>query len=233
MHKLLQAIDLEKAYGALKVLKGVSIEIEKGAFVAIVGPSGAGKSTLLHLLGSLDKADKGSLSINGQSIEKMSAAKQAAFRNKHIGFVFQSHHLLPEFTALENAAMPLWIGGLDKKKAEAEAARVLKMVGLEHRMDHKPTALSGGEQQRVAIARAIIQKPEIIFADEPTGNLDTGTAAEINRIFLDLVQQHGITLVIVTHNEALAEMAHRILVMKDGRIEEERKGNFHQQDSCN
>lgn len=233
MHRLLQAKDLEKAYGALKVLKGVSIEIDKGAFVAIVGPSGAGKSTLLHLLGSLDKADKGSLSINGQSIEKMSAAKQAAFRNKHIGFVFQSHHLLPEFTALENAAMPLWIGGVDKKKAEAEAAGVLKMVGLEHRMDHKPTALSGGEQQRVAIARAIIQKPEIIFADEPTGNLDTGTAAEINRIFLDLVQQHGITLVIVTHNEALAEMAHRILVMKDGRIEEERKGNFHQQDSCN
>ncbi len=230
MHRLLQAIDLEKAYGALKVLKGVSIEIEKGAFVAIVGPSGAVKSTLLHLLGSLDKADKGSLSINGQSIEKMSAAKQAAFRNKHIGFVFQSHHLLPEFTALENAAMPLWIGGMDKKKAEAEAAAVLKMVGLEHRMDHKPTALSGGEQQRVAIARAIIQKPEIIFADEPTGNLDTGTAAEINRIFLDLVQQHGITLVIVTHNEGLAEMAHRILMMRDGRIEEERKGNFHQQE---
>ncbi|OJV55535.1 MAG: lipoprotein ABC transporter ATP-binding protein [Bacteroidetes bacterium 43-16] len=231
MNTLLQAKDLEKAYGALKVLRGVSIDIEKGSFVAIVGPSGAGKSTLLHLLGSLDKADKGSLSINGQSIEQLSAGRQAAFRNKHIGFVFQSHHLLPEFTALENAAMPLWIGGMDKKKAEEEAAKVLQTVGLGQRMDHKPAALSGGEQQRVAIARAIIQKPEIIFADEPTGNLDTHTASEINQIFLDLVNRYGITLVIVTHNEALAEMAHRIFVMKDGRIEEERKGNFHQQEA--
>jgi lipoprotein-releasing system ATP-binding protein len=218
MATLLQAKNIEKSYGALKVLRDVSLTVEKGAFVAIVGPSGAGKSTLLHLLGILDTPDKGSITINGQQIEQLNSTKQAEFRNKHLGFVFQSHHLLPEFTALENVAMPLWIAGEEKAKAEKEASEILKIVGLGHRLQHKPTELSGGEQQRVAIARAVAQKPEVIFADEPTGNLDTETAKEINQLFLELVDKYQITLVIVTHNETLAGLAHRVLHMKDGQI---------------
>lgn len=218
MATLLQAKNINKSYGALKVLSDVSLTIDKGTFIAIVGPSGAGKSTLLHLLGTLDKPDSGSITINGHQIEQLSSNKQAQFRNKHLGFVFQSHHLLPEFTALENVAMPLWISGMEKAKAEKEASEVLKIVGLSHRLKHKPTELSGGEQQRVAIARAVVRKPEVIFADEPTGNLDTETAKEINQLFLALVEQHNITLVIVTHNETLASLAHRVLHMKDGVI---------------
>lgn len=221
---LLQAERLEKTYGTLKVLKGVSLNIEKGDFVAIVGPSGAGKSTLLHLLGMLDKADAGSIAIQGQNINKLSAVRQASFRNKHLGFVFQSHHLLPEFSALENVSMPLWIAGMDDKKALAQAKETLELVGLGHRLQHKPTELSGGEQQRVAIARAIVAKPDIIFADEPTGNLDSATAEDINQLFLDLVALHKITLVIVTHNEKLADLAHRTLHMKDGVIVKETLG---------
>lgn len=215
---LLAAQHLSKSYGTLQVLKEVSIQIEKGTFVAIVGPSGAGKSTLLHILGLLDRPGKGSVSILNTPLQQLSARKQAAFRNKHIGFVFQSHHLLPEFTALENVCMPLWINGMPKAKAEEEARKVLTQVGLELRMEHKPAALSGGEQQRVAIARAIVQKPAIIFADEPTGNLDTATAADINQLFLDLRAQYQLTFVIVTHNEHLAAVADRVLTMKDGSI---------------
>ena len=221
---LLQAERLEKTYGTLKVLKGVSLNIEKGDFVAIVGPSGAGKSTLLHLLGMLDKADAGSITIQGQNINKLGAVRQASFRNKHLGFVFQSHHLLPEFSALENVSMPLWIAGMDNKKALAQAKETLELVGLGHRLQHKPTELSGGEQQRVAIARAVVGKPDIIFADEPTGNLDSATAEDINQLFLDLVALHKITLVIVTHNEKLADLAHRTLHMKDGVIVKETLG---------
>lgn len=215
---LLQATHLSKSYGNLQVLKDVSLQIDKGSFVAIVGPSGAGKSTLLHILGLLDTPNKGSVQIMDTVLEQLSSKKQAAFRNKNIGFVFQSHHLLPEFTALENVAMPLWIAGQAKELAQKEAAEVLKKVGLAHRMDHKPAALSGGEQQRVAVARALVQKPLIIFADEPTGNLDTATAESINQLFLELVSQYQLTFVVVTHNEQLASLASRVLSMKDGKI---------------
>ena len=215
---LLQAQHLSKSYGTLEVLKDVSLSIEKGTFVAIVGPSGAGKSTLLHILGLLDNPGKGSVSILNTPLERMPSRKQAAFRNKNIGFVFQSHHLLPEFTALENVSMPLWISGMAKEKALEEARIALQQVDLSERVDHKPSALSGGEQQRVAIARAIVQKPAVIFADEPTGNLDTATAAAINQLFLDLKAHYQLTFVVVTHNEQLAALADRILTMKDGRI---------------
>ena len=215
---LLQAQHLSKSYGTLEVLKDVSLSIEKGTFVAIVGPSGAGKSTLLHILGLLDSPGQGSVSILDTPLERLAARKQAAFRNKNIGFVFQSHHLLPEFTALENVSMPLWINGMAKEKAMEEARLALQQVGLAARTDHKPSALSGGEQQRVAIARAIVQKPAIIFADEPTGNLDTATAAAINQLFLDLKERYHLTFVVVTHNEQLAALADRVLTMKDGRI---------------
>lgn len=215
---LLEAKNIDKSYGNLQVLKNVSLQIKKGEFVAIMGPSGAGKSTLLHLLGMLDKADKGSIVISQTDINKLNANKQAAFRNKHIGFVFQSHHLLQEFTALENVCMPMWIAGMERAEAAKKAEEILAMVGLSHRIHHKPAALSGGEQQRVAIARAVAQAPEIIFADEPTGNLDTTTAEEINRLFLDLVAQNGLTLVVVTHNEQLADLADRTLHMRDGMM---------------
>jgi|SRR5690606_3875211 len=215
---LLEAKNIDKSYGNLQVLKNVSLRIKKGEFVAIMGPSGAGKSTLLHLLGMLDKADKGSIVISQTDINKLNANKQAAFRNKHIGFVFQSHHLLQEFTALENVCMPMWIAGMERAEAAKKAEEILAMVGLSHRIHHKPAALSGGEQQRVAIARAVAQAPEIIFADEPTGNLDTTTAEEINKLFLDLVAQNGLTLVVVTHNEQLADLADRTLHMRDGMM---------------
>lgn len=215
---LLEAKNIDKSYGNLQVLKNVSLQIKKGEFVAIMGPSGAGKSTLLHLLGMLDKADKGSIVISQTNINKLNANKQAAFRNKHIGFVFQSHHLLQEFTALENVCMPMWIAGMERAEAAKKAEEILAMVGLSHRIHHKPSALSGGEQQRVAIARAVAQAPEIIFADEPTGNLDTTTAEEINKLFLDLVAQNGLTLVVVTHNEQLADLADRTLHMRDGMM---------------
>ncbi|RQO31773.1 lipoprotein-releasing system ATP-binding protein LolD [Taibaiella sp. KBW10] len=215
---LLQATHLSKSYGNLQVLKNVSLQIDKGSFVAIVGPSGAGKSTLLQILGLLDSPNKGSVQILSTPLENLSSKKQAAFRNKNIGFVFQSHHLLPEFTALENVCMPLWIAGTDKETAQQEATKVLTQVGLAHRIDHKPSALSGGEQQRVAIARALVQKPVIIFADEPTGNLDTATADAVNKLFLELKEQYQLTFVVVTHNEQLAALANRVLSMKDGEI---------------
>jgi lipoprotein-releasing system ATP-binding protein len=218
---MLSAHNLSKKYGQLQVLNNVSLEIKKGEFVAIAGPSGAGKSTLLHLLGSLDYPDTGDVKLMDIELFKLSRKKQSAFRNQHMGFVFQFHHLLPEFTALENVCMPLWIGNKDKKEAIAASTAVLETVGLSHRLHHKPTELSGGEQQRVAIARAIVHKPSVIFADEPTGNLDTANAQSVHELFLQLREMYHHTFVIVTHNEQLAAMADRTLLMKDGRIESE------------
>jgi len=220
---MLRAENLSKKYGQLTVLNNVSLEIGKGEFVAIAGPSGAGKSTLLHLLGALDFPDTGQVRLMGSELFKLSRKKQAAFRNKHMGFVFQFHHLLPEFTALENVCMPLWIGGTGRQEAQEAAARVLETVGMGHRTGHKPGELSGGEQQRVAIARAIVHRPSVVFADEPTGNLDTANAQAIHELFLELRAAYQQTFVIVTHNEQLADMADRTLMMKDGRIESERR----------
>jgi lipoprotein-releasing system ATP-binding protein len=219
---MLAAKNLSKKYGQLQVLNNVSLEIKKGEFVAIAGPSGAGKSTLLHLLGSLDVPDTGDVKLMDMDLFKLSRKKQSAFRNQHMGFVFQFHHLLPEFTALENVCMPLWIANKDKKEATDAAMKVLKTVGLSHRVHHKPTELSGGEQQRVAIARAIVHQPSVIFADEPTGNLDTANALAIHELFLELREMYQHTFIIVTHNEQLANMADRILFMKDGSIASER-----------
>lgn len=218
---MLTAENLSKKYGLLTVLQSVSLSIQQGEFVAIAGPSGAGKSTLLHLLGSLDMPDTGSIRLLDNEILKMPKRKQAAFRNKNMGFVFQFHHLLPEFNALENVSMPLWIAGVKKKEAAEQAKAVLEIVGLSHRLQHKPGELSGGEQQRVAIARAIIHRPAVIFADEPTGNLDTANAESVHQLFFKLREEYNQTFVIVTHNTHLAAMADRTLMMKDGRIEQE------------
>lgn len=219
---MLSAQNLSKKYGQLTVLSNVSLQIRQGEFVAIAGPSGAGKSTLLHLLGALDFPDTGQVKLMDQELFRLSRKKQATFRNKHMGFVFQFHHLLPEFTALENVCMPLWIGNQNKTETMEAAKTILDTVGLAHRMDHKPGELSGGEQQRVAIARAIVHKPSVIFADEPTGNLDTANAQAVHELFLQLRSLYNQTFVIVTHNEQLAAMADRTLMMKDGRIESER-----------
>lgn len=216
---MLSALNLSKKYGQLTVLRNVSLQIQKGEFVAIAGPSGAGKSTLLHLLGALDFPDTGQVQLMDNELFKLSRKKQAAFRNKNMGFVFQFHHLLPEFTALENVCMPLWIAETGKKEATAKAEEILDTVGLSHRLHHKPGELSGGEQQRVAIARAIVHRPAVIFADEPTGNLDTANAHAVHELFLQLRKQYNQTFVIVTHNEQLAAMADRTLLMRDGQIE--------------
>lgn len=213
---VLKAENLQKSYGQLNVLNNVSISIRSGEFVSVTGHSGAGKSTLLHILGGLDKPDKGAVRLLDEDIFKLSARKQLRFRNEHIGFVFQFHHLLPEFTAIENVSMPLWIKGLHKNEAEKQALAVLDRVGLSHRAKHKPGALSGGEQQRVAIARALINQPDIIFADEPTGNLDSENASIIHQLFLDLQKELRLTFIVVTHNEELAALADRELKMKDG-----------------
>jgi lipoprotein-releasing system ATP-binding protein len=220
---MLSAQNLSKKYGQLTVLRDVSLEIKQGEFVAIAGPSGAGKSTLLHLLGALDFPDTGQVRLMDSDLFKLSRKKQAAFRNKNMGFVFQFHHLLPEFTALENVCMPLWIAGKSKKEATDAAKEILDTVGLSHRLDHKPGEMSGGEQQRVAIARAIVHKPSVIFADEPTGNLDTANAQAVHELFLRLREIYNQTFVIVTHNEQLAAMADRTFLMKDGNIESERR----------
>jgi len=222
---MLTAHNISKRYGRLTVLKNVSLHISPGEFITIVGPSGAGKSTLLHILGGLDLPDEGEISVMGASLFRLPRKKQFLFRNKNMGFVFQFHHLLPEFTALENVCMPLWIGGMSVADAQKHASDVLATVGLYDRRDHKPSALSGGEQQRVAIARAIVAHPSIIFADEPTGNLDTANAASVHELFLRLREQFNHTFVIVTHNEHLAARADRTLFMQDGSIvsEEYRK----------
>lgn len=210
--------NIYKRYGTVEVLKGVDVEISKGEVVAIAGPSGSGKSTLLHILGTLDKADAGRVSMNNVEINSLNGNKLAAFRNKHIGFVFQFHHLLPEFTALENVCIPGWLAGRNKAEVKAEAARLLTMLGLAQRVENKPNQLSGGEQQRVAVARALINKPDIIFADEPTGNLDSANAKDLHQLFFDLRKDFDQTFLIVTHNEELARLSDRVLYMKDGKI---------------
>jgi len=216
---MLNATGIIKNYGVLPVLKGVDINIDKGEIVSIVGSSGAGKSTLLHILGTLDSADSGIISLNGQPVEKLIGKKLAAFRNKHIGFVFQFHHLLPEFSALENVCIPGWIAGRKKKEVMDRALSLLQILGLENRAEHKPQALSGGEQQRIAVARALINNPSIVMADEPTGNLDSANAKELHNLFIDLRNKFQQTFLIVTHNEEMAKMSDRILHMKDGKME--------------
>lgn len=217
---MLKATNITRNYNGLQVLKGVDIFVNKGEIVSIVGSSGAGKSTLLHILGSLDKANSGEIWINNQRIDTLKEKELAKFRNQHIGFVFQFHHLLPEFSALENVCIPGWIAGTKKNELEAKALELLKILGLEDRASHKPSELSGGEQQRVAVARALINNPDIVFADEPTGNLDSKHAQELHELFLHLQKTMGQTFLIVTHNEALAKMSDRVVHMKDGHIVE-------------
>ncbi len=215
---MLSAKNIHKNYGALPVLKGVDIEITKGEIVSIAGSSGAGKSTLLHILGTLDSADEGEIFLDNERIDKLKGKKLASFRNTHIGFVFQFHHLLPEFTALENVCIPGWIAGRKKKEVMEKAESLLNILGLPDRGEHKPGELSGGEQQRVAVARALINNPSIVMADEPTGNLDSANAKELHNLFIDLRTRFQQTFLIVTHNEELAQMSDRILHMKDGKI---------------
>jgi len=215
---MLTGKNIYKRYGSLEVLRGVNLEISKGEVVAIVGPSGCGKSTLLHILGSLDKADMGEIVINNKALNLLSGNKLAAFRNKHIGFVFQFHHLLPEFTALENVCIPGWLAGRNKNEVKEKAESLLKILGLVDRNENKPNQLSGGEQQRVAVARALINNPDIVFADEPTGNLDSANAQELHELFFDLRKQFNQTFLIVTHNEELSQLSDRVLHMKDGLI---------------
>lgn len=215
---MLKASGIYKNYGPLAVLKGVDIEITKGEIVSIAGSSGAGKSTLLHILGTLDIADKGEIYIDNTAVFALNGKRLASFRNKHIGFVFQFHHLLPEFTALENVCVPGWIAGRKTKEVTEKALSLLDLLGLQNRAEHKPGELSGGEQQRVAVARALINNPSIVMADEPTGNLDSANAKDLHRLFIDLRNRLRQTFLIVTHNEELAQMSDRILHMKDGKM---------------
>ena len=218
---MLTAKGIEKYYGNLWVLKGVNVHIQKGEIVSIVGSSGCGKSTLLHILGTLDVPAKGEVILQNERISELKGRQLADFRNQHIGFVFQFHHLLPEFSALENVCIPGWIAGTRKSEVEERATELLNVLGVGHRIDNKPGALSGGEQQRVAVARALINNPDIVFADEPTGNLDTANAKELHELFFHLRDKMNQTFLIVTHNEDLARMSDRILHMKDGLIERE------------
>ena len=218
---MIKATNLHKYYDTLHVLKGVDLHIKKGEIVSIVGASGAGKTTLLQILGTLDKPSqepKTYLEINGEEVTTMNDKNLSRFRNLHLGFIFQFHQLLPEFTALENVYIPGLIAKRDKKEVETEAKKLLEYLGLSHRLHHKPSELSGGEQQRVAVARALINKPSVIFADEPSGNLDTQTAENLHQLFFKLRDEFGQTFVIITHNEDLADMADRKLVMVDGNI---------------
>ena len=210
--------DVTKSYGLLKVLKGVNIDVAKEEIVCLMGASGAGKSTLLHIMGTLDKPDEGTVEINGQDVFKMKDKTLSKFRNQHIGFVFQFHHLLPEFTAIENICLPALIAGKSRKESVKEAEKLLTIFKLSNRAEHKPSELSGGEQQRIAIARALINNPKIVFADEPSGNLDSENARELHKLFVDLRNLLHQTFVIVTHNRSLASMADRILEIKDGLI---------------
>ena len=216
---MIESKDITKSYGDLKVLKGVNFTINKGEIVSVVGASGAGKTTLLQILGTLDRADGGDIVFENKSTSALSKKDLAQFRNQNIGFVFQFHHLLPEFTAFENVCLPGYIGKRNKKEVEKRAKELLIQLGLENRIEHKPNELSGGEQQRVSVARALINDPALILADEPSGNLDSKTAKELHQLFFDLRDQFQQTFVIVTHNEDLAKMADRTLVMKDGLIE--------------
>lgn len=216
---MLTAKNIYKNYGTLQVLKGVDLTITKGEIVSIVGSSGAGKSTLLHILGTLDNADNGEIYLENIRIDALKGKLLAKFRNTHIGFVFQFHHLLPEFTALENVCIPAWIAGKKKKEVSDRAIQLLDTLHLKNRIENKPQQLSGGEQQRVAIARALINSPKIIFADEPTGNLDSKNAKDLHELFIRLRDEFNQTFLIVTHNEELAAMSDRTINMKDGRIE--------------
>ena len=215
---MIKVSGIKKSFGELEVLRGVSLEVKRGEIVSIVGASGAGKTTLLQIMGTLLPADGGEVEIAGTNVFELNEKRTAEFRNRHIGFVFQFHNLLPEFSALENVMMPALIGGVSRKEAEVRATELLKAVGLADRASHKPAQMSGGEQQRVAIARALINRPSVIFADEPTGNLDTHNRDEIQRLLFEVREKFGQTIVMVTHDERLAEMADRKIVMSDGSI---------------
>ena len=215
---MLKAKDIKKSYGNLQILKGVNLDVDTGEIITIVGASGAGKSSLLHIIGTLDKPDFGSVEIKGVVINSLSHKKLSAFRNENIGFIFQFHHLLPEFTAIENICIPAYIAKTSKKDAEKRAMKLLELLNLESRANHKPSELSGGEQQRVAVARAMINNPSIILADEPSGNLDSANAESLHNLFVDLRNRLNQTFIIVTHNESLANMADRKIFMKDGQI---------------
>lgn len=213
--------NIHKRFGSLEVLKGISLHVKRGELVSIVGASGAGKTTLLQIMATLSRPDEGSLSIDGVALEKLNDEALSRFRNQKVGIVFQFHHLLPEFSALENVTIPALIAGRSRQEAETEARRLLQMLGLEDRADHKPSQLSGGEQQRVSIARALINKPAVLFADEPSGNLDSQNRDEIHRLFLELKAKFGQTIVLVTHDEKLASMGDRCIRIVDGRVVEE------------
>ena len=218
---MLQARSIRKSYGQLQILKGVDITVKQGEIVTIVGASGAGKSSLLNILGTLDKPDSGQLFINDVELNQLSNKNLSAFRNKEIGFIFQFHHLLAEFNAIENVCIPAYIAGTSRSEAEKRATELLQMLGLGDRLTHKPSQLSGGEQQRVAVARALINNPALIFADEPSGNLDSANALELHELFIKLRNEFNQTFVIVTHNEDLAAMSDRKVLMKDGLIVEQ------------
>ena len=217
---MLKATTITKKFGPLTVLKGVDISIEKGEMVSIVGSSGAGKSTLLHILGTLDSPDSGNITIDGQLLSSLTSSQLAAFRNKHIGFIFQFHHLLPEFDALENVCIPGGIANKPREEVKKRALELLEILGLANRIHHKPNELSGGEQQRVAVARALINDTLIVFADEPTGNLDSSNARELHQLFTKINQDFGTTFLIVTHNEELAALSTRVLHMRDGLFQD-------------
>ncbi len=216
---MLEAIGIEKSYGSLKVLKGVDLSVRKGEVVAIVGASGAGKSTLLHMLGTLDSPDKGKISVRGQDVYSQNTKQLASFRNRHIGFVFQFHNLLPEFSALENVMIPGLLSGRNEGEVKANAEKLLLELGLQERLHHNPSEMSGGEQQRAAVARALINSPDLILADEPSGNLDSKNAHELHQLFFKLREKIGQTFIIVTHNQEFANMADRKLEMRDGIIQ--------------
>lgn len=215
---MIKAKNICKSFGQLQVLKGVDIEVADGEFVSIIGASGAGKTTLLQIIGTLDTPDDGSLEVDGTNVLRLRGNALADFRNKHVGFVFQFHQLLPEFTALENVQIPALIARRNKKEAEAEAKEILCRLGLENRLDHKPAALSGGEKQRVAVARALINKPSLILADEPSGSLDSRNKEEMHKLLLSLKQEMGLTVLVVTHDQSLAAVSDRVVEMKDGLI---------------
>ena len=218
---MIKVENIHKSYGTLEVLKGINLRVAEGEVVSIVGASGAGKTTLLQIIGTLEKADKGTVTIGGTDVSRLSGNELARFRNCNIGFVFQFHHLLPEFTALENICMPALIQGRSLKEATPEAMQLLEFLKLTDRAQHKPSELSGGEQQRVAVARALINRPSVILADEPSGNLDSANAKELHQLFFDLRKQYNQTFIIVTHNEELARMADRKILMKDGQSKEQ------------